>query len=153
MADVGAAAQFGTGHLRMFSPYTGERVEVNYRRRGRYDPDALGQLAHFFRDWHKEQPGPLDPRLCDALSELQRRLDGRPIQVTCGYRTPTTNRLVGGEKNSYHMLGMAADIRVDGVSTQRLYRTLVSMKAGGVGIYPGQRFCHLDVGEFRTWRG
>lgn len=36
---------------------------------------------------------------------------GRPILVTSGYRCPALNRLVGGTKNSAHIMGRAADIR------------------------------------------
>lgn len=36
------------------------------------------------------------------------------IRVNSGYRSPEVNRVVGGVKNSQHMVGMAADITLGG---------------------------------------
>ena len=41
---------------------------------------------------------------------------GRPVRVTSGYRSPAVNQAVKGARSSQHMLGEAADIKVDGVS-------------------------------------
>jgi len=47
---------------------------------------------------------------CQYLLEPARRVVG-PIIVNSGYRNPRVNALVGGVKNSQHLLGQAADIR------------------------------------------
>ena len=47
---------------------------------------------------------------CLLLLEPARQLVG-PILITSGYRNPRVNALVGGVKNSQHLLGQAADIR------------------------------------------
>ena len=49
------------------------------------------------------------------LLEVLRRKIGKPVIITSGYRTPTWNAKCNGAKYSYHMRGMAADIRVDGM--------------------------------------
>lgn len=36
---------------------------------------------------------------------------GEPIYVNSGYRCPELNKAVGGSKNSYHMTGLAVDLR------------------------------------------
>jgi hypothetical protein len=41
--------------------------------------------------------------------EAIRKLLGRPMIISSGYRAPAVNRLVGGAANSQHMLGQAAD--------------------------------------------
>jgi uncharacterized protein YcbK (DUF882 family) len=148
-------APIGTGHLELFAPATGERLALGYRRgaAGRPDDAALRALAHFFRDWHQDATGPIDTALLDTLSELQRRVDDRSIHLTCGFRTARTNRSVGGERNSLHLSGRAADIRVPGITTSRLYRTLLQMEPGGVGLYVHQGFCHVDTGDVRRWEG
>ena len=50
---------------------------------------------------------------CQYLLEPARRVVG-PIIVNSGYRNPRVNALVGGVKNSQHLLGQAADIRPKG---------------------------------------
>ena len=47
---------------------------------------------------------------CQYLLEPARRIVG-PIIVNSGFRNPRVNALVGGVKNSQHILGQAADIR------------------------------------------
>lgn len=44
----------------------------------------------------------------------------RPIIVTSGYRCPELNKLVGGAKNSQHVLGQAVDIVVSGMTPRTL---------------------------------
>lgn len=48
--------------------------------------------------------------LVDSVLDPLRRLYGRPIKVTSGYRCPRLNAAVGGSQNSQHMRGEAADI-------------------------------------------
>ena len=47
---------------------------------------------------------------CLMLLEPARQLVG-PIIINSGYRNPRVNALVGGVRNSQHLLGQAADIR------------------------------------------
>jgi len=47
---------------------------------------------------------------CLMLLEPARQVVG-PIIINSGYRNPRVNALVGGIKNSQHLLGQAADIR------------------------------------------
>ena len=47
---------------------------------------------------------------CLMLLEPARQVVG-PIIINSGFRTPRVNALVGGVKNSQHLLGQAADIR------------------------------------------
>ena len=57
---------------------------------------------------------------CQYLLEPARRVIG-PIIVNSGFRNPRVNTLVGGVKNSQHILGQAADIRPkDPAQFQRL---------------------------------
>ena len=47
---------------------------------------------------------------CQYLLEPARQVVG-PILVNSGFRNPRVNALVGGVRNSQHLLGQAADIR------------------------------------------
>lgn len=48
--------------------------------------------------------------LVEKILDVAREELGQPIYVNCGYRCPEVNKLVGGVKNSQHILGKAADI-------------------------------------------
>jgi uncharacterized protein YcbK (DUF882 family) len=52
---------------------------------------------------------------------------------------------------SLHLLGQAIDIRVPGLELKDLYKAAVELRGGGVGIYTGSNFVHVDVGRVRTW--
>lgn len=53
---------------------------------------------------------------------LQPLADGlkKPITVNSGYRSPKLNAAIGGATNSQHVLGLAADIEVAGMSNYDL---------------------------------
>jgi uncharacterized protein YcbK (DUF882 family) len=56
-------------------------------------------------------------------------------------------------KKSFHMSGMAIDVRLPDVDLARLHAAALSLGLGGVGYYPGSNFVHMDVGPVRQWRG
>jgi uncharacterized protein YcbK (DUF882 family) len=93
----------------------------------------------------------LDPRLLEGLERL-RELAQEPVVVQCGYRCARHNREVGGAANSQHLLGKATDIRLPGLSLQRMYELATAAPAfalGGIGIYD-RGFLHVDVRAHRA---
>ena len=48
--------------------------------------------------------------LVDNVLDPLRELYGKPIHISSGYRCPRLNKAVGGEANSQHLTGQAADI-------------------------------------------
>ncbi len=90
----------------------------------------------------------IDPRLVSGLERL-RKILGRPITITSGYRTPEHNRRVKGAPNSRHMTGEAADISVPGMSPAQVAEAARKAGFGGVSAYGGH--VHVDVGPERTW--
>lgn len=81
--------------------------------------------------------------------EILRESLGRPIVITSGYRSKSHNAAVGGARNSYHLRGMAADIRARGLTPEQVFkeiRRLIAageMSPGGLKKYP--TFVHYDV--------
>jgi len=84
----------------------------------------------------------LHPLLVQRLQLLRERV-GKPLVVNSGYRCPRHNAALGGAPQSYHLRGMAADIRVAGVSIAQLATWAEDLGFGGIGIYPG--FIHVDI--------
>ncbi len=59
-------------------------------------------------------------RLCTMVLEPLRTHINKPIIVNSGYRSFEVNVKVGGSRTSSHMNGLAADIRVEGMSAADL---------------------------------
>lgn len=96
----------------------------------------------------------IQQRLVNALQKLRENIN-KPIIVVSGYRCSKHNIEVGGAKESMHVKGLAADIRVDGMSIQELYEAVLAIPAfsdGGVGIY--KTWIHVDIREKKArWKG
>ncbi|MGD9552230.1 MAG: YcbK family protein [Candidatus Caldatribacteriota bacterium] len=94
----------------------------------------------------------LDFRLVDMLEILRKRVGGKPIMVTSGYRCEQYNNKVGGVPGSYHLLGMAADIKVTGIAPAEVIEYAQEVGFLGLGLY--DTFCHLDIRyNFTRWEG
>ena len=65
----------------------------------------------------------IDDYLASILDILRNQV-GKPVYINSGYRTPTRNKAVGGAKYSYHMRGMAADIRINGMTAKEIANKL-----------------------------
>lgn len=88
--------------------------------------------------------------LLSVLDTLREKI-GEPIYINSGYRTPEHNKAVGGSTLSYHMYGMAADIRADKHTPKQLYTILDKMLKGWGGLEEHETFIHVDVRE-KEWR-
>lgn len=143
--------------LSFFNIHTGERLTAAYWTRGGYDSGALEEINHILRDHRTDEVKPIEPRLLDLLCLVRGRLDtAEPYHVISGYRAPATNGLLashgrGVVKNSLHLLGWAADVRLPGRSLPALRHAALNLQGGGVGYYPASGFIHIDVGRVRSW--
>ena len=94
-------------------------------------------------------------RVLDPLREAW----GSPIIVTSGYRCPELNARVGGARTSYHLRGMAADIRPKNGFLYELYsfveRMFVDNKMPITECYIDHRkgYIHIayDAEDNNTW--
>lgn len=93
----------------------------------------------------------IDDYLCTILDILRNKL-GKPIIVTSGYRTPWWNAKCSGAKYSYHMRGMAADIKVNGMSAKELAKELDKIVPNGCGIIVYDSWVHFDVRDGKKYR-
>lgn len=136
---------------------TRQQGEFVYWRDGRYVMDEYYALCALGLDHHAKKAVQIAPQVFDLMFATQAWFFGAERkrtmhELTSMYRTPDTNKSVGGSPKSQHILGRAADGRLQGVSVGVYAAMLMSFKAGGVGLYANH--VHWDVGrppEF--WRG
>ena len=89
----------------------------------------------------------IDMRLIVMLERLRRAIEDRPIIITSGYRCKKHNKAVGGVRNSQHLLGRAADIKVVGLSPNDL-----GERARAIGltfVLEYKTWIHVDVREVK----
>ncbi|PSJ63380.1 DUF882 domain-containing protein [Kumtagia ephedrae] len=159
IAAGASAAAAETRTLKLYFTHTGERAEITYKRNGRYDQAGLRKVNQFLRDWRRNEPTKMDPRLLDLVWSVYRTVGARDyIHVVSAYRSPATNSMLrsrskGVARKSQHMLGKAMDFYIPGVSLKKLREAGMKMQIGGVGYYPrsGSPFVHMDVGNVRHW--
>jgi uncharacterized protein YcbK (DUF882 family) len=153
------ASQAGARTLSMAHTHTRERIELVYAAEQGYLPEALVALNRFLRDHYSGQIGTMHPPLFDVLHAVRRLLGGAAgtFEIISGYRCPDTNdrlrRTRGGgvAQGSLHLQGQAVDVRLPGVPLAELRDAALSLRAGGVGYYPGEQFVHIDTGRVRSW--
>jgi len=150
----------GAGDIRrvsMRSGRTGESLETIYWIEGEYIKEALKEINFFMRDWREDSAVTMDARNIDIVAAAHSLLDtNEPFQLLSGYRSPRTNAMLrsrsrGVAKNSLHMKGMAADLRLNSRSVSQVARAGLACNSGGVGKYSRSNFVHMDCGVVRTW--
>jgi len=143
--------------LRMYSGRTGERIDTIYWIEGEYIGEAVAEVERFMRDWRNGQTHNIDTRTIDIMAAAHNLMDvNEPYLLLSGYRSPQTNAMLrrrssGVARNSLHMQGQAADLRLDSRSVSQMARAAQACRAGGVGRYTGSNFVHMDCGPVRSW--
>lgn len=143
--------------IKMYSGRTGERIDMIYWIEGEYVRDAVKEINHFMRDWRTDGVTSMDLRTIDIMSAAHNMLDAtEPYMLLSGYRSPQTNAMLrsrsrGVAKNSLHMKGQAADLRLSSRTVAQVARAAAACRGGGVGKYSRSNFVHMDCGVVRTW--
>ncbi|WP_420541345.1 YcbK family protein [Planktotalea frisia] len=143
--------------IKMYSGRTGERIDMIYWVEGKYIKESVQEVHRFMRDWRTNDVKFIDLRTIDVMAAAHNLLDSsEPYMLLSGYRSPKTNNMLrarskGVAKNSLHMKGQAADLRLSSRSVSQVSRAAAACKGGGVGRYSGSNFVHMDCGPVRVW--
>ena len=143
----------------MHNARTGETMDTIYWVEGDYVGEALREINFFFRDWRRNEVKQIDNRTVDIIAATHNLVDSsEPFLLLSGYRSPATNAMLrsrssGVARNSLHLQGQAADLRMNSRSVSQVARAAASCGAGGVGRYSRSNFTHVDCGVVRTWGG
>jgi len=108
-------------------------------------------LEEFNSKCGRDIPNNVLPNILQLAKNLQVLRDsiGKSISITSGYRSPQHNKKIGGAKDSQHVKGMAADIKVSGMTPKEVALVIEGLieqgkiKQGGIGIYPS--WVHYDI--------
>ncbi len=139
--------------------HTQERLTIQYKKNGRFLPDALEKINWIMRDWRQNKAVPIDPNTIDIIWEMHRELGSQqPVSIICGYRSRGTNEMLrktrGGQASqSQHITGKAVDIAFPDIPVKQLRYSAMIRERGGVGYYPtsGIPFVHVDTARVRHW--
>lgn len=98
--------------------------------------------------------GGVDRKLIRGLETLRILCGNVPLIVLSGYRCIQHNKDIGGSPKSYHITGMAADIKCPPSMTLKEFydkaENTAMFREGGIGVYPSGKgqledFLHLDI--------
>jgi uncharacterized protein YcbK (DUF882 family) len=151
------AVSFAPRSVALYNIHTGESLRTVYWADGHYISEAVRDINWILRDHYSNAVRPMNAGVLDVIGMLRDRLDTpQPFLVICGYRTRATNTMLyehtsGVAYNSYHIKGMAIDLRAERRSLQQVHKAALSLRCGGVGYYPRSDFVHVDCGPVRRW--
>ncbi len=139
----GARARGPSGELALFDVNGARAIRVRpFDGQGLPAPASFGQLKEFMRCRRTGQTRDMNTSLVALLATIAAHFDGAVLHVISGHRVTDE---VTTRPTSQHTLGTAADIRIPGVSVERLAAAAQQLGAHGVGLYPLSRFVHVDV--------
>ncbi len=158
------SAQLSAGYganrtLSFYNINNKERVTVQFKKNGKFVPGGLKELNWVLRDWRRNEPTKMDPKLLDLIWDIRQELGAKkPIHIISAFRSLKTNNMLrrtrGGQaKRSQHILGKAMDIYFPDVPLKKLRYSALVRQQGGVGYYPTSAipFVHVDTGRVRHW--
>ena len=152
--------------LSVTRPQSGEKARVLYWKDGELIDSAYQELCHILRDVNGKETAAIDPKLFETLWGTQAFIArygfDQPLEILSGYRTAKSNDKlreagVPAARQSLHVVGKAADIRIASLNAEVLGGLVRSFRQGGVGYYyragPRGGWIHADTGLNRTWKG
>ena len=143
--------------LSLLNLHTGESINTTYWAEGEYLTNELTAINRVLRDHRTGDIEAIDQNLIELLNLLHSKVDSnQAFHVISGYRSPKSNAALrqnsnGVAKKSFHMKGMAIDIRLPKCQLASLHQAAVDLKIGGVGKYSKSNFIHIDTGSVRQW--
>ena len=152
--------------LSVTRPQSGEKAKVLYWKDGEIIDAAYQELCHILRDVNGKEMAAIDPKLFETLWGTQAFIArygfDAPLEILSGYRTSKSNDKlreagVPAARQSLHIVGKAADIRIASLNSEVLGGLVRSFRQGGVGYYyragPRGGWIHADTGLQRIWKG
>lgn len=147
----------GDGNIHLAGVKGGASFKGRYRKGdGTYDEAAIRRIHRVFQASYGDPIAAISPRFIEFLDFLQDKFNpGARITIHSGFRSPRYNTMLRengklAAKASLHQYGMAADLKIAGVPSERVWNFVRELGFGGAGYYHGAQV-HIDVGPARFW--
>ena len=139
--------------VNLYNTWTHEWLAVDPRRR-----PSKRLFDRFLRDHYTNSPTEMEAKLLDILLSAAREHDADTVMVVSAFRHPKYNLILRKKghqvaRESHHTKGNAVDFYIPRVPTKRLHEWAKAQALGGVGVYTGSGFVHMDTGKIRYWSG
>ena len=152
LADMSVIEGESEKRLVMVNAQTGETFDQVFVSGGSFVDSAIDAFSQFARDWRTGDVKRFNPKTIDiAYTAWKMVQTDQPLVLNSGYRSPETNRKVGGASRSQHLKAAALDLSHPTVSPRRIHAAAKKIRGGGVGRY--NTFTHVDAGRVRFWSG
>ena len=92
----------------------------------------------------------VDAQLLQILVDIREHFSRKMI-ITSGNRCPMHNRVIGGAPSSWHLIGRAADVQVEGITPWLVSEAAAQYGASGIKTY--ETWTHIDTRNGSGWRG
>lgn len=140
--------------VNLYNTWTDEWLAVEPG--GASPPQAT--VDRFLRDHFTNKPNPMEPKLLGILMSAAAKFGSDQVMVVSAFRHPKYNLILRKKghqvaRDSQHTHGNAVDFFIPRVTTQQLHEWAKAQGIGGVGLYLGSGFVHMDTGKIRFWSG
>jgi hypothetical protein len=140
--------------INLFNTWTDEWLVVDAVK-----PKVAPAVAdQFLRCHFTNEPTDMEDKLIPTVVEAANHFNVTVVNVVSGFRHPKYNLMLRKKgrqvaRDSQHTHGNAIDFWLPGVSVNTLHDWAKAKQMGGVGLYTGSGFIHMDTGPIRYWNG
>ena len=139
--------------VNLYNSWTHEWLAIEAKRLPSQDT-----VDRFLRDHFTNAPTKMEPRLVEMVASAARNFRSDVAIIVSAFRHPKYNLILRKKghqvaRDSQHTHGNAIDFYLPRIPTLVLHDWAKAQRIGGVGLYTGSGFIHMDTGKVRYWSG
>jgi len=140
--------------INLFNTWTNEWLAVDAAK-----PVVPHDVVDTFLRCHfTNEPTDMQDKLLTTVVDAAKHFKVTTVDVVSGFRHPKYNLMLRKKghqvaRDSQHTHGNAIDFWLPGISIPALHAWAKAQAMGGVGLYLGSGFVHMDTGPIRYWNG
>ena len=144
--------------LRLANAHTWEKLDLVYWADGEYIPEALAEINHLMRDHRANRSKAMDVKANRSALHLgeragHERAGSRLVGLSHAgnQRQASQSLLWCGQIQPAHGSPGNGSQHPRENQPRNIHKAALAMAAGGVGLYSGSGFVHIDTGRVRSW--